>query len=103
MVVMSLVASPRIRIVVDTGVSSQFVRPRELLAATGILAMMRFFSSVSSDVPGLMLQAVKGLVTEWAFVRSGELLGAVYRLNARNGTVGFEDRDSCGSHLGSFC
>lgn len=73
----SLVASPRVRVVVNTGVAGELIRARELLAAAGELAGMRLLASVSADVSSLMLETVEGLVAERALVRSRQLVGAL--------------------------
>lgn len=73
----SLVASPRVGVVVNAGVAGELIRARKLLAAAGELAGMRLLASVSTDVSSLMLEAVEGLVAERALVRSRQLVGAL--------------------------
>jgi hypothetical protein len=40
---------------------------------------MGLLAGVSADVTGLVLQAVEGLVTERALVRTGEILARLFR------------------------
>ena len=67
---LTLVASSRVRVVVNARVTGQLIRAGELLGAPGELAGMGFLSSVSTNVSRLVLQAVEGLLAEGALVRS---------------------------------
>jgi hypothetical protein len=51
--------------------SSKFIRSRETFETAGIVTLMRFLSSVCTDVPRLMFKSGEGFVTEGAFVWAG--------------------------------
>ena len=59
--------------------SSQLVGPAEAFGASRKGASVRFLARVGSDVSGLMLEAVKGLIAEGAFVGSRQVLSFVVR------------------------
>lgn len=80
---MILVAPPRVGVGVDARVPGELVGPAEAFCASGIPADMRLLASVGADVPGLVLQAVEGLVTERALVRPGELCPLVVHVLLR--------------------
>lgn len=86
----ALVATPRVWIAVYSRVTGQFVGPRELLAATRVLAGMRLLSCVCPNVPSLVFQSVEGLVAEWTLVRSRELVVGFSSLSSRKRPVGPE-------------
>jgi hypothetical protein len=95
----SLVASPWVGVVVNARVTSELIRSRELLAATGELAGVRLLASVSSDVTSLVLQTMKGLITERALVGSGQLVGVLRRLATWKGSIGLNNCHCCCCHL----
>lgn len=88
---LSLVAPSRVGVVVDSRVTGQLVRTRELLAAARKLASVRLLASVGADVSGLVLEAVEGLVAQRALVRARQLAVAALRLGARKGPVWLND------------
>jgi hypothetical protein len=72
---------PGIGIVMNARMPSQFVGSAKALAASWELAGMRLLSSMSTNVPGLMFEAMKGSIAQGAFVRSRKVLplfGAVW-------------------------
>lgn len=77
---LGLVATARVRVVVNAGVSSQLVGARETLRAAWELAGMWFLTRVSADVASLMLETVEGLVTQRALVGSGQVLAVLARV-----------------------
>lgn len=74
---LSLVASSRIRVVVNARVAGEFIRARKLLAATRELACMGLLACVSADVTSLVLETVEGLIAKRALVRSRQLIGSL--------------------------
>lgn len=97
---LALVGSPAIGVVVYPRVAGQLVGARELLAAARELASMGLLSGVSPDVPGLVLEAMEGLVAERALVGPGELIGRLLgRLARRQRAVGPDVGNGSGSHL----
>jgi hypothetical protein len=77
---LSLVASPRVGVVVDARMTSEFVGAGEFLGAARELASMRLLASVCANVPGLVLKAVEGLLTEWTLVWSRKLIRVLRRV-----------------------
>lgn len=75
MLLLALVASPRVRVAVYPRVPGQLVRAGELLAAARELAGMWLLAGVGANVSGLVLQTVEGLVAERALVGARELVG----------------------------
>ena len=69
----------------DPRVSSQLVRPAEAFGAARKLTTVRFLARMCPDVSCLMLQAVKGLIAEWALVGSREILAFVLGQAAHQG------------------
>lgn len=98
LVQLALVSPPRVGIVVNTRMSRQLVRAGELLRATGELAGVRLLSGVRSNVPGLVFEAMEGLVAERALVRTREFIAVLRRLGTRDGAVGLQNCD-CAGHL----
>jgi len=98
-VLLSLVASPRVGVVVNAGMAGELIGARELLAAAGELAGMRLLASVSADVTSLVLEAVEGLIAERALVRSRQLVGGIRRLGAGERPVRFDNGHCRGSHV----
>ena len=74
LVMLALVATARVGVVVDSGMASQLIRSRKLLAAPRELASMRLLACVSADVSRLVLEAVESLVTEGTLVRARKLV-----------------------------
>lgn len=58
----------------DAHVSGQFIRAREPLLAGREGALMRAFASMGPDVASLVLETMKGLCAEVAFVRARSVL-----------------------------
>lgn len=75
-----LVPSPGVGIAVYPRVPRQLVRSRELLAAPGKLASMRFLARVCPDMPCLVLETVESLVAQRALVWARQLVGTVCSL-----------------------
>jgi hypothetical protein len=98
--VLTLVAPARVGVVMYPGVTSQLVWARELLAAAGELAGVRLLSSVRSNMAGLVLQAMEGLVAERTFVWPGQLVRRLRGLSARKRPIGLDDGHGRGSHIG---
>jgi len=94
-----LVSPPGVGVVVYPRVSSQLIAAGELLGATGKVASMGLLAGVSANVPGLVFQAVEGLVTERALVGARQFVGALCLLSAGQGPVGLDGRNSSGSHI----
>jgi hypothetical protein len=94
---LGLVAPPRVGVVVDPGVSGKLIGARELFAAARELASMGLFSGVGSDVSGLMLETVEGLVAHGALVGPGQLSSRLHVLSSGQGTIGPDCGD--GSHV----
>jgi hypothetical protein len=61
-------ASSRVWIVVDPRVSSELVGSAEALRAARELAGVRLLTGMGADVPGLVFQAVKGLLADGTLV-----------------------------------
>jgi hypothetical protein len=61
-------ATSRVRVVVDPRVSSELVGSAEALGAAWELAGVRLLAGMGADVPGLVLQAVKGLLADGTLV-----------------------------------
>lgn len=99
LMLLGLVSSPGVGVVVNARVTGEFVRARKLLAATGELAGMRLLARVSADVTSLVLKAVESLIAKRALVGSGQLVRALRGLGAGKGPIGFDNGDSCGSHV----
>ena len=90
---MGSISSLRVGIVVYPRVTSQLVGARELLAASGELTGVRLLAGVGSDVPGLVLETVEGLVAHGALVGSGELSRSIGGLaTVRDGPVRLQIR-----------
>lgn len=70
---MLLVAPTRVGVVVYSRVTSEFVGSAEALGASGELAGVGLLASVGTDVSGLMLEAVEGLVAERTLVRARKI------------------------------
>lgn len=66
-----------IGIVMDARVSGQLVGAAEALAASRELTGMRLLSGVSTDMPGLMFETVKGSIAKGAFVGTRKVLPLV--------------------------
>lgn len=98
LVLLALVASPGVGVVVDSRMTSELIRAREFLAAARELASMRFLSSVSSNMSGLVFKAVEGLVTQRALVRARKLVRVALGLGTRQGPVGLDNCNGCGGH-----
>lgn len=77
---LSLVASPRVWVVVYPRVPSELVRTGELLAAARELASMRLLARVRPDMPRLVLEAVESLIAQRALVRPRQLTRVLLRL-----------------------
>jgi hypothetical protein len=96
----SLVASTRVRVVVNSRVTGELVGSGELLAAARELAGVRLLAGVSADMSRLVLKTVEGLVAERALVRAREFArGALGGLGTGKRAVGLNDGDCCGSHV----
>lgn len=95
---LALVASPRIGVAVYPRVPGQLVRAGELLAAARELAGVRLLAGVGADVSGLVLQTVEGLVAERALVRARELVGRLGGLRSWDGPIGLDDGNRSGRH-----
>ena len=65
-----LVTSPCVGVIVYPRVSGKLIGAGEFLAAARELASMWFLSGMCSNVSGLVLKAVEGLIAERALVRS---------------------------------
>ena len=76
--VRSLVASSRVWVVVYPRVSSQLIRATEAFRAAEKGAPMGLFARVCAYVSCLVLEAVKGLIAERAFVGSRQILSLVF-------------------------
>jgi hypothetical protein len=74
LVLLGLVASPGVGVVVNARVAGELIGARKLLAAARELAGMWLLTRVSTDVSRLVLEAVEGLVTKRAFVRTRKLV-----------------------------
>jgi len=74
LMLLGLVASPGVGVVVNAGVTSEFVRARKLLATTRELAGVRLLACVGADVTSLVLKAVEGLIAKRALVGSRQLV-----------------------------
>lgn len=61
-------------------VPGEFVGAREALCASGESAGVRLFARVRPDVTGLVLEAVEGLVAEWALVGTRKVLSWFFLL-----------------------
>lgn len=72
-----LVTPPRVGIVVNSGVSGKLVRAGEALGAAMKLAGVRLLAGMRADVPGLVLEAVEGLVAQRALVGPGQIRALV--------------------------
>lgn len=94
-----LVSPPGVRVVVYPRVPSQLIAAGEFLGAAGEVARVGLLAGVCANVPGLVLQAVEGLVTERALVGARQFIGALSLLGAGQGPVGLDGRDSSGSHI----
>lgn len=70
---MLLVATSRVGVVVDARMTSQLIGTAEALCAARELAGVRLLASVSADVTSLVLEAVEGLVTQGALVRTRQV------------------------------
>lgn len=70
-----LVTSPRVWVIVNSGMSSQFVRTAESFRAARECAGVWLFPGMGSDMAGLMLEAVEAAAADWTFVRSRHFLG----------------------------
>ena len=99
LLVLALVAPPGVGVVVYPGVTGQLIGARELLATSRELASVRLLSSVSTDVTGLVLQTVEGLIAERALVGSRQLVGGLGGLSAGERPVGLDNGDGSGSHV----
>lgn len=89
----SLVSPTRVGVVVYPRMAGELVRTGELLAATRVLAGVRLLASVRTNMPGLMLETVKSLVTKWALVRTRQLVCGLCGLAARKRAVWPDDGD----------
>jgi hypothetical protein len=99
LVLMTLVAPARVGVVVYPRVTSKLVRARKLLRATRELASVRFLARMSTDMPSLMLEAMKGLIAERALVGARELIGVLRGLSSRQRPVGLDDGDGGAGHF----
>jgi hypothetical protein len=101
-VMLTLVAAAGVGVVVNPGVASQLIGAGKLLAASGVLARVRLFARVGTDMASLVLKAVEGLVTERALVRARQLIRVFVGLGTRERTIRLNDTDGCGSHGAGF-
>ena len=69
----------------DSGVSGQLVGSREAFCASRELTGVWLLASVCSNVSGLMLKAVEGLIAEWTLVWSRQILSLVLMLTSDHG------------------
>jgi hypothetical protein len=84
---LALVAPSRVGVVVYPGVSGELVRAGKLLAAARKLASVRLLSSVCSNVPRLVLQAVESLIAKRTLVRTRQLIRRLRGLRSGERTV----------------
>lgn len=75
-----LVTPSRIGIVVYPRVSSELIGTRESLCAARELTGVRLLARVRSNVSGLMLETVEGLIAERTLVRTWEILSVLAML-----------------------
>ena len=68
-----LVAPPRVGVVVNPRVTGQLVGAGEALGAARELAGVRLLAGMGADMPGLVFQAVEGLITQGALVGPGQI------------------------------
>lgn len=97
MLLLVLVAPPRVGVAVYPRVPGELIGAGEFLAAAWEVAGMRFLARVGPDVPRLVLKTVEGLLAQRALVRPWELIVDLSRLAGRQRTVGSEDGD--GRHV----
>ena len=91
----SLVAPSRVRVVVNARVAGELVGAAEAFRAAGELAGVRFLTGVRPDVSSLMLQSMERTVTERTFVRTRQF-GTLFLCGRSGGSFSC----SCGSDGG---
>lgn len=96
-------ASPRVWVVVYPRVSSQFVGARKTFCASGKGASMRLLARVGSDVASLVLQTVKGLIAQRAFVGPGKILSGLLGLLRGVLEERRHETDGGSGHGGGWC
>jgi hypothetical protein len=74
---MLLVASPRVGVVVYPRVTGELIRAAETFRASRKGAGMGLLASMCPDMAGLVLETVKGLLTQRALVRAREVLTSI--------------------------
>lgn len=80
----------------DSGMSGELVGPREPLVASWKRARMRFLPRVGSDVAGLVLEPMEGLVAHWTFVWSSSgVLAFGLRFGGHHGVEGGRAKVPC--------
>lgn len=82
--------------------TGQLIAAREPLAATRECASVGLLAGVSANVPGLVLQAVEGLITQRALVGARQLVRALGLLGAWQRAVRLDVGHSSGSHVAGF-
>ena len=98
-VVLLAFAPPRVWVVVDSRVAGELVGSAEAFCAAGELAAVRLLARVGADVPGLVLQAVKGLLADGTLVGARQVLAlVVLRWRILNG--GRHEADAGRGHCG---
>jgi len=83
-----LVASPGVWVVMNPRVSGKLIGAGELFAAPRELASMGLLSSMGSDMSGLVLKTMEGLIAQRALVGSGQFGCGLHVLSSRQGAVG---------------
>lgn len=75
---MLALAPPRVGVVVYSRVPGELIGARETFCATREGASMGLLSGVGTDVTGLVLQTVEGLVTKRTFVGTRKVLAGLF-------------------------
>lgn len=103
---MRFVVTTRIGVVVYPRVAGQLIRTGKTLAAARELTGVWLFACVCADVASLVLEAVEGLITERALVRTRHFRCAFRALFVhKQRAVGANEGTGCGlgtAHLGIF-
>lgn len=71
---LGLVTASGVGVVVNSRVPGQLIGTAKALGTARELAGMRFLAGMSTNVTGLVLQTVESTVTEWALVRTRQIL-----------------------------
>lgn len=71
---LGLVTASGVGVVMNSRVPGQLIGTAKALGTARELAGMRFLAGMSTNVTGLVLQTVESTVTEWALVRTRQIL-----------------------------